>query len=76
MGGAIYGCAVYLGECICGNVAYVVLLRGASWRWPVVACGAAVTISSAAAAVFIKEPPVGRFINQNKVHALPWRLTQ
>ena len=70
MGGAIFGSAVYLGEMFCGNVAYVTILKGASWRWPVVACGVAVTSVSASVALLIREPPVGRFINQKKVHAL------
>lgn len=70
LGGAIFGSAVYVGELFCGNVAYVVILRGGSWRWPVVMCGVAVTTVSAAAALLIKDPPLGRFINQKKVRIL------
>ena len=70
LGGAIFGSAVYVGELFCGNVAYMAILKGISWRWPVVMCGVAVTVMSAAVALLIKEPPVGRFINQKKVYAL------
>ncbi|CAL5220856.1 g2941 [Coccomyxa viridis] len=66
LGGAIFGSAVYVGELFCGNVAYATILRGINWRWPVTLCGVAVTVVSAATALLIKEPPVGRFINQKK----------
>ena len=76
LGGAIFGSAVYVGELFCGNVAYVTILKGASWRWPVVGCGIAVTVVSAATALLIKEPPVGRFVYKQKVGALHDRYSR
>ncbi len=61
---------MYTGELFCGNVAYVVILRNASWRWPVLICGVAVTAVSVALAILIEDPPVGKFVNQRKVHAV------
>lgn len=68
-GGAILASAVYLGECITGNVAYLAILKGISWRWPVVICGVTLSAVAAAVALLVKEPPVGRFVNRKKVCA-------
>ena len=71
LGGAILASAIYLGEAITGNVAYLAILRGISWRWPVVICGVALSAVSVAVALLVKEPPVGKFVNRKKVRAHP-----
>ena len=70
LGGAIFGSAPYIGEMLCGNVAYAVILHhkeDSSWRWPVCILGIGVFVVSGAVAVLIKDPPVGRFIHPSKV---------
>ena len=67
LGGGIFGSSAYVGELLCGNVAYVTLQHKGSWRWPMAMCGVAVFAVSVAVVLIIKEPPVGKFISQRKV---------
>ena len=67
LGGGIFGSSAYVGELLCGNVAYVTLQHKGSWRWPMAMCGVAVFAVSVAVVLIIKEPPVGKFVSQRKV---------
>lgn len=69
-GGAIATCGGYAAWLVGGNVADLCLKRGISWRWVVVGLSVGCGASSLAILAFLREPPVGRFIDKKEVRCM------
>jgi hypothetical protein len=67
MGSAVVGSTAYLAELLVGNLAFAFIQNGISWRWAFIGIGVVFFATGVATWLFIREPPVGRFVTRSKV---------